>query len=161
MAVRRLGPDDLENHPHLKPIRIARNSFGPNIPDRDLRVLPQHRVLVQGPQVLLNIGLEAALAPAYGLTCRPGVSIEAEATRITYVHVGLDAHHVLISNGMATESFLPGSEAISGLDLPLRAELIQIFPYLVWAPYRGIAPARPILRRQETTVIAHQTSGRA
>ncbi|WP_107495894.1 Hint domain-containing protein [Thalassobius sp. I31.1] len=47
-----LNAQELAENPNLRPIRIKRNVLGPGYPDRDLRVSPQHRILMSGNRVM-------------------------------------------------------------------------------------------------------------
>ena len=109
---------------------------------------------MEGAELSLNLGLDAALAPAGALTAQDGVSIDADLPAVTYVHIGFDRHHVVLSERLPTESFLPGPEAIGGLDAPLRAELLALFPELATGALGDFRPARPILRPFEARLIA-------
>ena len=81
-------------HP-AAPIRVRAEALGPGRPRRDLRVSPDHALLLGG-----------RLVPAR-LLCN-GATIAREATggRISYVHVELDRHDVLLAEGVAAESYL-------------------------------------------------------
>ena len=80
--------------PAAWPIVIRAGAIGPNKPQRDLRVSPEH-----------NLVLDRRLVPAKLLV--NGASIEIEAVeQISYWHVELDQHDVLIAEGLEAESFL-------------------------------------------------------
>ena len=81
--------------PHAAPVRIAAGAFGPGLPRRDLLVSPDHALAVEG-----------ALIPAGKLV--NGATIRREPARgtVTYVHVELDRHDLLLAEGLAAESYL-------------------------------------------------------
>ena len=77
------------------PVRIAAGALGEMQPVRDLVVSPGHAVLVDG--VLCNA---AALINGTTITrAMPGENF-------SYYHVELDSHDLLISEGIASESYL-------------------------------------------------------
>jgi autotransporter passenger strand-loop-strand repeat protein len=77
------------------PIRIAAHAIAPNIPARALTVSPGHGIWIDG-----------ALIPAWRLV--NGVSItQADAVdSITYFHIELDSHALLLAENCPAESFL-------------------------------------------------------
>jgi hypothetical protein len=88
----------LARHPALggaTPVRILTNAFAPGVPRRDLLLSADHAVLVGD-----------VLIPAHRLI--NGATIRAEAGRaaVTYVHVELDRHDLLLAEGLAAESYL-------------------------------------------------------
>jgi hypothetical protein len=91
---------DCSRHPRREealPIRIAAGAFGPNRPDHDLLVSPGHAVCVD----VLGDVLIPAGALVNGATVR-----QEEVDSVTYWHVELDTHDLLIANGLAAESYL-------------------------------------------------------
>lgn len=76
------------------PVRIDAHAFGDNLPRRDLWVSPGH-----------NIAWEGALIPACALV--NGVSVaQVETGVVDYWHVELDAHDILLAEGLPAESYL-------------------------------------------------------
>jgi hypothetical protein len=88
---------NLRAHPRpheVMPIRIARNAFGADMPVRDLFVSPDHAIYIDG-----------VLIPARHLV--NGTSITGVAAdEVTYWHVELDCHDVLLAEGLPCESYL-------------------------------------------------------
>jgi hypothetical protein len=77
------------------PIRIAAEAFGEGLPRRDLVVSPDHALFVDGKLI-------AARLLVNGTTIRR----EAACRAITYYHVELDAHDILLAEGLPAESYL-------------------------------------------------------
>ena len=91
---RRLTP---ARHPRpwdVNPVRVRKDAFAPDVPHRDLLLSPDHAVLVGG-----------RLIPVRYLV--NGVTIvQEEVASVTYFHVELDAHDVVLAEGLACESYL-------------------------------------------------------
>ncbi len=118
---------------------------------RELRVSPRHRVLVRGWLAELHFGQPEMLVPAKHLVDGSTVVQEAVDT-VVYHHIMLARHEVIFSNGVPSESFFPGDQALLG-DRATRAELLALFPQLDMA--RAFAhTARPIVKRMEVPVLA-------
>ncbi len=92
---------DCARHPRpgdVWPVRVEAHAFGPGQPSRDLLLSPDHSVHVQ------TAG-GAALIPIRYLV--NGASIaQIEMERVTYWHVELPAHDVLLAEGLECESYL-------------------------------------------------------
>jgi hypothetical protein len=86
---------DVRAAPHLAPVRIDMGAFAPGLPRRDLLLSPDHAVSVG--EVLMQ-----ARALVNGATIRQDATLPA----ITYVHVELDRHDLLLAEGLAAESYL-------------------------------------------------------
>ncbi len=139
---RSLGPQDFAQFPNLRPVRICTGALGPNQPDRDLIVSPQHRVFVDTKVAERVMQNREMLVPAKKLTDLPGISLVEYPGDVTYFHILLHDHQILVSNGALTESFYAGPEAIKSLGVEAMDEIAVIFPQVLngTAPF---APARP------------------
>lgn len=84
-----------------KPIMISKHAFGYSVPDRDMILSPQHRILLQcganGPDVLV---------PAVKLLKRRGVRRMKGRKSIRYFNLILDRHSIITANGCPVESML-------------------------------------------------------
>ena len=88
---------DCRKNPRLSevlPIRIAAHAFAPGSPKRDLYVSPAHAVLV-----------DDALVPA-GRLLNGATIAQADVDEVTYWHVELQTHDLLLAEGLAAESYL-------------------------------------------------------
>ncbi|WP_366525648.1 Hint domain-containing protein [Planktotalea sp.] len=49
---------------------------------------------------------------------------------VSYIHLMCEQHELVLSNGIWTESFQPGTQALLGVESEQRDELFTIFPEL-------------------------------
>jgi hypothetical protein len=89
----------LTEHPDMRPVRILAGAFGAGVPARALLLSPGHPVLVDAD----NAG--GVLVPIMCLINGTSVA-RATVADITYWHVELDRHDLLLAEGLAAESFL-------------------------------------------------------
>ncbi|OJW24291.1 MAG: hypothetical protein BGO51_07835 [Rhodospirillales bacterium 69-11] len=109
---------DLTAHPRPEfaaPVLIRANAFAQNQPSRDLRVSPDHCLFVDGK-----------LIPAKLLINDMSIVQERETAAVTYYHVELDRHAILLAEDLPAESYLDtGNRAFfsnAGLALVLHPE---------------------------------------
>lgn len=150
---RKLTRDELDAAPHLCPIRIAKDAFGDAMPDRDLLVSPQHRVLVEGWKAELFFGEHEVLAPARGLVNGRTVRVDADLAEVEYFHLMFARHEIMVTNNLPTESFFPGKTSLDGIADAARAELFEIFPKLRDEVASYGCLAEPGLRTWEARVL--------
>ena len=118
---RDVGFGDLKETPELAPVLVERNAFGDGMPSRDMLVSPNHRFLATGTD-----GAETLVAVRH-LTDRPGVGA-AQSLGVSYLHVLLAAHEVILANGLWTESFHPEDATLKGMAHETRVEILSLFP---------------------------------
>jgi len=139
------------NHRH-QPVMISAGAMGHGLPRSDLRVSPQHRLLVCGPQGKRFAA--GALAKAKGLCGRPGILQETACTAVTYVQLLLPRHAIVLANGLPAETFLPRGFALSSLAPHDRTHLCDLIPGLADDPQTAYGPpARPLLSMQQLATL--------
>ena len=129
VGCRTLDRADLAENPHFRPILVKKGSLGQGLPERDMVVSPQHRLLVANEMTELYFNETEVLVPAKHLVNRWGIS-RIDTLRTTYVHFMCDRHEVVLSNGSWTESFQPGQQSLSTLGEDVRDEIMALFPEL-------------------------------
>lgn len=140
-------------NPHLKPVLIGQGSLGNGLPERDMMVSPNHRMLVANDRTALYFEEHEVLVAAKHLIDGRGVQ-QVDAAGTTYLHMMFDRHEVVLANGAWTESFQPGDYTLKGMGNAQRAEIFEIFPEL--QNVQGIkdySAARRTLKKHEASLL--------
>ncbi len=75
------------------PVRVTAHTFGPGRPKRDLLLSPDHALYLDGVLIPVHLLVD-------------GVAIRREPVQlVTYFHVELDRHDVLLAEGLPAESY--------------------------------------------------------
>lgn len=148
---RHVGAAELAAYPDLRPIRISAGALGDNLPAADLRVSPQHRILVRDWRAEVMFGEPQVLVTAKSLVNDSTIRVEHGCTDVDYFHVLCDQHEILLAEGAETESFYPGPQALASLSPATRAELEHLFPDLLDAAFGDMAA--PALKSYETRAL--------
>jgi hypothetical protein len=149
-----VDPMMMHAHPGLRPVLIKAGSLGQNMPDRDIMVSPNHRMLVANEMTSLLFDESETLVSAKHLVGKTGIQ-RALVPSTTYVHILFENHEVVLANGAWSESFQPGDYSMDGLENGQRSEILQLFPEL--AEMDGLtnyASARRSLKRHEAELLA-------
>ena len=147
---------DLAINPKLRPICIMAGALGQNLPERDLLVSRQHRMLVKSKIVERMFGQEEVLLPAVKLLELPGIFVTEDVTRVEYIHLLFDRHEVIRAEGAPTESLFTGPEALKAMSPDAREEILTLFPEVAELNYEP-EPARhiPPQRLQKQLIKRH------
>ncbi|PWK59945.1 Hint domain-containing protein [Roseicyclus mahoneyensis] len=140
--------------PHA-PVAIEAGVFGNH---GRLVVSPQHRVLLTHWMAELMFGEDEVLVAARDLVNDCSVRV-IEGGEVTYIHLLFDQHQIIWSEGLQTESFLPGPQVMSDLEDRVRAEVLALFPAIDTATHAGYGPAaRAALKSYEARVLRRLAS---
>jgi Ca2+-binding RTX toxin-like protein len=140
--------------PHLRPVLVRKGALGNGLPERDMMVSPNHRLLVANDRTALYFDEHEVLVAAKHLLGGEGIrSIQSSGT--AYIHFLCDRHEVVLSNGAWTETFQPGDQTLKGMGNAQRSEIYEIFPELKTpAGVDSYAAARKTLKRHEALLLA-------
>lgn len=127
---RSLAENELDRRPNLRPIRIRAGALGESLPETDLLVSPQHRILLRSDVAARVAGQHEVLVAAKHLLHADGIDEATDLASVDYFHVLFDRHEVVFANGAETESFYPGPQALRSVDRAARDELLLLFPEL-------------------------------
>ena len=153
VGTREMTGQELAHKAHLLPVLIRQGALGNNLPERDMLVSPNHRVLVANDKTALYFEEREVLVAAKHLTGLEGVDI-VETSGTTYIHVMFDQHEVILSDGTWTESFQPGDMSLAGVGNAQRNEILELFPELATREgVDGYVAARRTLKKHEAKLL--------
>ncbi|QPH54651.1 Hint domain-containing protein [Pontivivens ytuae] len=152
--IRWVGGRTVPARGRLAPVRIRAGTFGA---PRDILVSQQHRILIRSPRAQLWFAASEVLAAAKHLVDGRNVTVEESAEVVTYVHILLDEHEVVMADGLPVETLQPGAWGMGTLDADQRDELLELFPDLRAHPDTGYGQAaRYTLKRREAELLARE-----
>ncbi len=124
---RALGVQELQERPELKPVLIRDGALGNR---GDLLVSPQHAMALDDGRIARDgaVFVRAAQLLKHG---DGRIRIAHGKHAVTYHHLLLPQHGVVLANGAPSESLYPGRFALAGFDPVARAELFELFPGLI------------------------------
>ena len=136
------------------PIEVREGTFGKH---QTLIVSPQHRIMLRDPAAEILFGDAEVLVAAKYLVNGHAVRRRVGGF-VTYVHLMFDRHQVIYSEGLATESFLPGPQFKDVFEEETLNEICAIFPELDPRTGTGYSQAaRRTLRRHEANLWREKT----
>ncbi len=147
---RRMLARDLDQRPDQRPIRIAAQALGPGQPAGDLVVSPQHRLLIRSPIALRMTGEAEVLVAARHLVGLPGITVQGDCRNVTYWHVLMAEHQVVMADGAWAESLLPGPVALRALGTQNARRIREL------TEGRVLTPARPLLSGRHARRLAQR-----
>lgn len=114
---------------HLKPILIPVGGLGNGLPEREMLVSPNHRMLVANDRTQLYFAENEVLVAAKHLVGGEGVR-QVDRAGVSYIHFMCDRHQVVLADGAWTESFQPDDRTLKGMSNSQRSEIFEVFPEL-------------------------------
>ncbi len=114
---------DCRRHPRpqdVRPVCVRAGAFGAGAPSRDLFLSPDHAVLADGVLVPVRYLLNGATVAQTGID------------RVTYFHVELPAHDVLLAEGLPAESYLDTGNRGAFVNAAQAVHLHPDFALNVW-----------------------------
>lgn len=118
IGTRQVSEEELTANEELRPVRIAKGAMGNT---RDLLVSRQHGMMMGPDHLVRAIHLAREM---------PGVRIANGKRKVTYVHLFFARHEIVFAEGIPSESFYPGPEALKMMSPNERAKLLRIAPAL-------------------------------
>ncbi len=152
---RRMSGARLFAMPELRPVRINAGVLDSDIPDEELLVSPDHRILMRGDAAQELFNTPEVLVAARDLVNGSSIAVDMAVRQVTYVHLLFDRHEVLWANGVESESFHPASAALSTLDEEDKARLLKEYPGLEFDPHTYGQFARRHLSSSEAAILNH------
>jgi len=128
--------------PHLAPVKISKDAFGPGLPMADMRVSPAHRFLLRSKSFNERYGEAEVLAPAAGLLNNTTISKDTDLQDTRYVHMLFEEHQVIFAENVPTESFFPNPDTLMALTSDAREQVFDTLPDLREHPFGYSLPAR-------------------
>ena len=148
--IRWIGSRSVPAQGKFAPVVIEAGTFGHH---RRLSLSPQHRVLITHWTAEMMFGEEEVLVAAKDLVNDCSVRI-VPGGMVEYFHILFDAHQVIWSEGLLTESFLPGPMTLGHFEDPAREELLALFPEIDPDTHLGYGTAaRPMLKSYEARTL--------
>ncbi|RMD95479.1 MAG: hemolysin-type calcium-binding protein [Alphaproteobacteria bacterium] len=161
---RRVSGARLQAQPELRPVRLRAGALndlpkgigqGGDLPDRDLLVSPDHRILLKGSRARALFNEDEVLVRARDLIDDRRIIVDRTGREVTYVHLLLERHQIVWANGVQSETFHPSAMPLSAIDEAQRAELLARMPGLGDDPDAYGAFARRALGAAEAAIMLH------
>lgn len=133
----------------FSPVLIRAGTLGAT---KDLRVSPEHRLLITGDNLELLFGVENALVAAKTLVNDQTILRDTSCQTVEYIHLLFDRHEIVKTQGVWSESFYLDAETVGDFNEDQRRELCAIFPGLANYGF-GFSIAHPGLLAHEVSLL--------
>lgn len=138
--VRHVRPIEIYRETRYLPVRIAAGALGGGLPSRDLMVSRQHRILVASRIARRICGHDEVLIPAFRLVGLPGIEVARAIRPVSYHHVLLDGHDLVLANGAPAETLFLGPVSAAALHDGLEDTMPEV---RLEGEHPAMTPARP------------------
>jgi len=119
---------ELVAKPKIRPIRIRAHAFDHNVPENDIILSPNHRIVLDDYRTSLFFGIERALCAVKYLVNNKGIEAILPTDGVEYFHLLFDEHELVMSDNLASESLFMGSSAIDFMGAEAQKNLRKLFP---------------------------------
>jgi len=151
----RLDYAQLVSRPHLRPVLLRTGGIGPAVPEKDMLLSPNHRVLVGAEKTVLDLEDHEALVSAKHLVHNRHIRV-VDMLAVTYILPVFERHQIVLANGLWVEAFNPADHSLNGLGNAQRNEIEELFPGLAATlPQRRQTLVRSRLERMGLSFFAH------
>lgn len=148
--IRWIGSSKVAATGNVAPILIKAGALGNT---RDLKVSPQHRMLLGGWQAEMLFGDDEVLVAAKHLV-NDSTIVRVEGGDVEYFHMLFDTHEIVFAEGAPSESFHPGEVGWGALAEEAREEILDLFPELRMGDFSKYGTsARRTLKAHEAGVL--------
>ena len=158
MGTSRYGRDEAASQSRLRPVHVRPHAFGPGLPERELVLSPQHRVVVEGPACELLFGTERVFVIARHLS-EPFADTPEPEGDVTYCHLLLQRHEILLAQGLPAESLQPARRMVEALSETARESLSAALDALGAEAMLTRPDALPTLTHREARVLLAMLAG--
>lgn len=118
---------NLAGRSHLQPVLVTVGALGKGLPERDMLVSPNTRLLVIGERSPFAPQSRETLIAAKNLINQKSIRT-CSVLGVNYVHVELARHEVILANGAWVEAFQLGDLNLGPVGNAQRTELREILP---------------------------------
>lgn len=117
--------------PHLQPVLVTAGAMGKGLPERDMLVSPNLRLLVARDRLPFGLspapGGDDALVAVKNL-CGGKTIRTCSVLGVSYILVEFDRHEVVLANGCWAEAFCLADPSLGARGNAQRTEILEIFP---------------------------------
>jgi hypothetical protein len=140
---------DMAADPSLAPVCLRPRAIGPMMPQRDLLVAGDHRLLIPGYRLTDRPDTAAALIPAREIAGTSDAAFVDRATGdMTFWNLVFDAHEVFAANGLPVESFHITDASLAAVPAAARARIGEVFPDLAGRAEEHLPLRYPVAGRE-------------
>ena len=144
--IRWIGSKTVSGIGRHAPISFQKGTLGNK---RELRLSPQHRVLLRDWRAELMFGYSEVLVPAKSLVNEVTIR-RIVGGSVEYFHLLLDSHNLVFAEDAPAESLFLSNQSLSALSAPDSEEICALFPEILENDFvHQVDAARPVLKEFE------------